>query len=632
VAAVIVAGVLTAAVPILRDRLTFFLFWPLTFALSWFLGLGPALLATALSALVVLYILPSAFKFAVDRDSLLLTVGTFWLMGTMTAVLARWREQALAQAERERRTAEAALAEAQHERQTAEAAVAEAQMARQAAETANRAKDNFLATISHELRTPLSPILAWARMLQEHRLNAEQTARALDIIERNAALQAALVEDLLDVSRIVEGKLTLEVRPVVLAEVVEQAIDTVRPAADAKNIRLQVVLDTTVAPIPGDPNRLQQVLWNLLSNAVKFTPKGGRVHVVLERVNSHVEIAVSDTGQGIPADQLPHLFERFWQADTSAGRTHKGLGLGLAIVRHLVELHGGTVVAESPGVGQGSTFTVKLPVVPVARMSGEAVRRHPIARIDGKPTTSLGFARLDGVKVLVVDDEPDTNEVVRTLLAQCGAEVRTAGSTAHALEKLEHWSPHVIVTDIGMEGEDGFALIAAVRGKPGPEGKVPMVALTAYAGVDDRVRLLAAGVQLHIAKPADPGELTAAIASLAAPLVRSAPDCASHLRHDAPRELPRPRVLQQRHVPEPCRGHRPQAEGARAARAARRAVLSQLPSWSRSCARPGRSAIGAPYLPRSLRTAHSLTRPSREEAVPGPSGPSRPGHFGDSMS
>jgi len=279
-------------------------------------------------------------------------------------------------------------------------------------------------------------------------------------------------------------------------------------------VRLQAVLDTSLSPIPGDPDRLQQVVWNLLSNAVKFTPKGGRVHVVLERVNSHVEIAVSDTGRGIPADQVPHLFERFWQADTSIGG-RMGLGLGLTIVRDLVELHGGTVTAESPGDGKGSTFTVKLPVMPFARTAGESVRRHPAQRSAESPTTKAPTVRLDDIRVLVVDDEPDSNEVVRVLLDQHGAEVRTAGSAAQALEKLEHWAPDVIVTDIGMPGQDGYGLLSAVRAKPEPLNRVPMIALTAYAGVDDRVQILSSGFQLHIGKPADPGELTAAIATLA---------------------------------------------------------------------------------------------------------------------
>jgi CheY-like chemotaxis protein len=384
---------------------------------------------------------------------------------------------------------------------------------RSTAETANRAKDGFLANVSHELRTPLSPILTWARMLREGKLNAEQSRRAIEVIERNALMQAKLVEDILDVSRITEGKLKLTVRPTALSEVVQAAVETVRATAEAREVRLQVVLDTSLPPIPGDPDRLQQVVWNLLSNAVKFTPKGGRVHVVLERVNSHVEIAVSDTGRGIAAEQLPHLFERFWQADSSThGRM--GLGLGLTIVRHLVELHGGTITAESPGEGKGSTFTVKLPVLPFARLAGETVRRHPVDRTP-EPVAPPTSTRLDGIRVLVVDDEPDSNEVVRVVLDQCGAEVRTAGSTAHALEKLNHWTPDVIVTDIGMPGDDGYGLLSAIRAKSDPVSRVPVLALTAYVSVDDRVRLLSAGFQMHVGKPADPGELAAAIASLA---------------------------------------------------------------------------------------------------------------------
>jgi signal transduction histidine kinase/CheY-like chemotaxis protein len=519
VAGVVATAVITEVVPLLRERLTFFLFWPLIFGASWFLGLGPALAATMLSVLAVMYILPPRFSLDVAREDLLLTAVAFWFMGSMAAGLARWREIAVARAEklaadaeRERRAAQDATAEADQARKAAEAAKVEAEEARGMAEAANRAKDTFLATISHELRNPLSPLLTWTRMLRDHRLDAEQTARAVEIIARNAEVQAKLVEDLLDVSRIAEGKLTLEVRPVVLADVVEQAIETVRPAADAKAIRLQVVLDTTLAPIPGDPDRLRQVLWNLLSNAVKFTPKGGRVHVVLERVNSHVEIAVSDTGQGIAPEQLPHLFKRFWQGDTSSARTQKGLGLGLAIVRHLVELHGGDIVVESPGPGGGSTFTVKLPVVPIARLAGETVRRHPTAHVDG----SSAPAALHGIRVLVVDDEPDTNEALRTLLDQCGAEVRTAASTAHALDKLSRWTPHVVVSDIGMPEQDGYALIAAVRAKDGPVSRVPFVALTAYASVEDRVKLLAAGFRAHVVKPAEPSELTTAIAAVVA--------------------------------------------------------------------------------------------------------------------
>jgi signal transduction histidine kinase/ActR/RegA family two-component response regulator len=389
-------------------------------------------------------------------------------------------------------------------------ALTAAQAARAAAEAASQAKDAFLATVSHELRAPLSPIITWVQMLRGDHLSQEQKSNALTVIERNARMQAQLIEDLLDVSRIVEGKLRLQVRPVLLADVVTNALDVVRPAADAKEIRLQVVLDTTVAAIPGDPDRLQQVVWNLLSNAVKFTPKGGRVHVVLERVNSHVEIAISDTGAGISKEQLPRLFDRFWQADSTTTRVHAGLGLGLAIVRHLVELHGGAVTAESPGEGQGSTFTVKLPVVPVARRAGEEFRRHPVLRELGQSQP----ARLDGVRVLLVDDEPDSNEALRVLLDRCGAEVRVAGSAALALEILGRWNPDVLLTDIGMPGEDGYGLLAKVRARTDPNATIPAIALTAYASSEDRVRLLSAGFRLHLAKPAEPGELTAAIASV----------------------------------------------------------------------------------------------------------------------
>jgi CheY-like chemotaxis protein len=245
---------------------------------------------------------------------------------------------------------------------------------------------------------------------------------------------------------------------------------------------------------------------------VKFTPKGGRVHVVLERVNSHVEVAVSDTGAGIAPEQLPRLFERFWQADSSTTRVHSGLGLGLAIVRHLTELHGGTVTAESPGVGRGSTFTVKLPLAPLVRTADELTRRHPTLQ----DTQGVANARLDGVRVLLVDDEPDANEAVRVLLDMCGAEVRVAGSAAHAYEILSRWNPDVLVTDIGMPGEDGYSLLARVRARTDARAQIPAIALTAFASADDRARLLSAGFRLHLAKPAEPGELTAAIAAVAA--------------------------------------------------------------------------------------------------------------------
>ncbi len=396
--------------------------------------------------------------------------------------------------------------------QEREQALARERHARGLAESANRAKDAFLAIVSHELRSPLSPILAWARMLRMKTLDEKNSTRALEVIERAALAQAQLIDDLLDVSRIASGKLRLEVRPVDLGAVVEQAIEIVRPAADAKGIRLEKVLDTETGKIVGDPTRLQQVMWNLLSNAVKFTPKNGRVQIALERVNSHVEIAVSDTGQGMSADFLPQVFERFQQAETGSARSHGGLGLGLSIVRHIVELHGGSVFVESAGVGKGSTFTVKLPRMIFARTAGEAERRHPTLVELPEPGA---LRSLHDVRVLVVDDEPDSNEVVSAILASAGAEVRVAASAADGLRELQHWRPHVIVSDIGMPGEDGYAFIAKVRAQSTTIGRIPVVALTAYASGEDRVRIFSAGFKAHVVKPTEPAELVAVVANVA---------------------------------------------------------------------------------------------------------------------
>ena len=388
--------------------------------------------------------------------------------------------------------------------------LAKERAAREQAESASRAKDAFLAMVSHELRSPLSPILAWARMLSRGLLDEEKTRRAIETIERNARAQAQLIDDLLDVSRIVTGKLRLEVRPVDVVAVVDAAIDVVRPAADAKGIQLERVLDSEVGPVAGDAARLQQVVWNLLSNAVKFTPRGGHVQIVLERVNSQVEIAVSDTGRGIAPEFLPFLFQQFQQAETGSTRSYGGLGLGLTIVRRIVELHGGTVGAESPGVGGGATFTVKLPRMLFAGTAGESERRHPTA---AEAAPSARYAPLDALRVLVVDDEPDSNDVVSTLLGSCGAEVRVAGSAAEGLAELRRWTPDLIVSDIGMPGEDGCAFLARVRAEPAPIGRIPAIALTAYATTDDRIRIFSAGFQLHVVKPVDPAELVAAVAS-----------------------------------------------------------------------------------------------------------------------
>jgi signal transduction histidine kinase/DNA-binding response OmpR family regulator len=390
------------------------------------------------------------------------------------------------------------------------------QRARAAAEAASRAKEEFLAVLSHELRTPLNAVYGWARMLRSGQIEGEAVTRALDVIMRNANAQVQLIDDMLDVSRIVTGKMRLDVRPVDLRTVVEAALDVVRPAAEAKHIRLQAVLDPQAVAITGDPDRLQQVVWNLLSNAVKFTPRDGRIQVHLQRVNSHVEIVISDSGQGIAPDVLPHVFERFLQGDSTSTRRHTGLGLGLALVRHLVELHGGTVGASSAGVGHGSTFTVKLPVA-IARTGASDDARpsrgrvHPTA---GVKVTASGPS-LDGLRVLVVDDDRDGLDLIATILANGGAEVRACASAAEAFEALQAWRPDILISDIEMPGEDGYALIRRIRALgPATVARTPAVALTAYGRVEDRLRTLSAGYSMHIPKPVDPTELATVVASL----------------------------------------------------------------------------------------------------------------------
>ncbi|HEY9285254.1 MAG TPA: PAS domain S-box protein [Pyrinomonadaceae bacterium] len=386
--------------------------------------------------------------------------------------------------------------------------------ARAEAERANRLKDEFLATVSHELRTPLTAILGWSQLMRRGQLEAESAAKALETIERNARSQAQLIDDLLDVSRIVTGKLRLDVLPVDPHSFIDAAVESVRPAAEAKGVRLQKVIDTGVETVMGDPARLQQVVWNLLTNAVKFTPRGGRVQVRLERVNSHVEIAVADTGAGIAPEFLPHVFERFRQADQRTTRRHGGLGLGLAIVRHLVELHGGAVRADSGGKGAGSTFTVSLPVSPIHRREEAEERVHPAAR-DTLPAHECP-ERLDGLRVLVVDDEQDARELLAAGLGQCGAQVTTASSAREALEALTGEKFGVLISDIGMPGEDGYELIRRVRALPADGGGMtPAVALTAYARAEDRLRAMRAGFEMHVAKPVELTELIVVIANLA---------------------------------------------------------------------------------------------------------------------
>ncbi|HEX5604675.1 MAG TPA: PAS domain S-box protein [Pyrinomonadaceae bacterium] len=398
-------------------------------------------------------------------------------------------------------------------RAEAERAAAENERLYMQAEESSRLKEEFLATISHELRTPLSAILGWARMLRLGQLSTEQSAKALDTIERNARAQAQLVDDLLDVSRIITGKLRMDVRPADPNSFIDAAVESVRPAADAKGVRIQKVVDTSPISIPGDPVRLQQVVWNLLSNAIKFTPRGGRVQIRSERVNSHLEIVVSDTGQGIESEFLPHVFDRFRQADQKTSRQHGGMGLGLAIVRHLVEMHGGTVRANSDGEGKGATFTVMLPIAPLYQVDASGGRVHPGARDLLPPHDSAD--RLDGLRILAVDDEPDTRELLRQGLEFLGAKVKVVGTAAEAIDYLRGSVPDILISDIGMPGTDGYDLIRQVRALPADRGgKVPAIALTAYTRVEDRLQALRAGYDMHVPKPVELAELVAVAASV----------------------------------------------------------------------------------------------------------------------
>lgn len=390
--------------------------------------------------------------------------------------------------------------------------------ARAEAEAANRAKDEFLAIVSHELRTPLNSILGWAQILRTTKFDKESFTHGLETIEKNAKAQAKLIDDILDASRIITGKLRLDVRPVDLASIIESAIDTARPAADAKSIQIKMSLESWAGLVSGDPNRLQQVIWNLLFNAIKFTAKSGQVEVRLRCTNSQVEVAVSDTGQGISAEFLPHVFDRFRQANSTSARKHGGLGLGLAIVRHLVELHGGSVHADSEGEGRGATFTVKLPLMAV-HAPENSTTQDIIQAAEAERAIKSNPAYippLDNVRVLVVDNESDAREILNLMLTQRGAKVTTATSTREALEVLQEWKPDVLISDIGMPGEDGYSLIRKVRAlEPERGGRIPAVALTGYAGPEERVRLLSAGYQIHVTKPVELDELVIVIAGLA---------------------------------------------------------------------------------------------------------------------
>jgi signal transduction histidine kinase/CheY-like chemotaxis protein len=379
--------------------------------------------------------------------------------------------------------------------------------ARAEAERATRLKDEFVATLSHELRTPLNAIVGWASILRSDR-RAASVAQGVEVIERNAKVQAQMVEDLLDMSRILSGKLRIELQTLDPSIVVRSAVAAVRPTAEAKGVELSTCIEAS-RHVSGDPGRLQQIVWNLLTNALKFTPRGGRVSVTLRVIEGHVYIAVSDTGQGIRREFLPYVFDRFRQADASTTRRHGGLGLGLSIVKSLVEMHGGSVSADSPGEGLGATLTVELPVAMPQAVS--------VSVGSGASESGDDAMQLQGLRILVVDDEPDARALARRVLEDRGAKVVTVSSTVEALEIVDHEpSPSVVVSDIGMPDQDGYDLIRQVRARPGRTGRIPAVALTALARSEDRKQALRAGYQMHVSKPVDPAELVAVIASLAA--------------------------------------------------------------------------------------------------------------------
>jgi signal transduction histidine kinase len=381
------------------------------------------------------------------------------------------------------------------------------------AERLGRIKDEFLANLSHEIRTPLNAILGWSQLLKPGETSVADLVEGLEVITRNARMQAKLIDDLLDMSRIISGKMRLDVQRVDLPAVIDAAMESVAPAAQAKGIKLQKVVDPIAGPVSGDPNRLQQVVWNLLSNAVKFTPKGGRVQVVIERSNSHVELSVSDTGKGVAPEFLPHVFERFSQADNSATKNYAGLGLGLAIVKSLAELHGGSVRVKSGGDGKGSTFIVSLPISVLHTLDHSENRQRTKIEREGPTLHSID---LKGIKVMVVDDEADAIGLVKRIMEGCGATVEACTSAAACLACVPTFRPDVLITDIGMPDMDGYGLIEKLRAlSPEQGGRTPAVALTAFARSEDRRRAMLSGFDMHVAKPVEPGELVAVVCRLA---------------------------------------------------------------------------------------------------------------------
>ena len=468
---------------------------------------SPSLARSAYVVLVSLALLALVLAVVAPSDGRAVTAAVLSAVAVVGAVALAAHDRAL---RRRCRQLEAELANVRRTHEEERERLSESERrAREEAEQAARSRDEFVATVSHELRTPLNSVLGWARLLRLGKLDQAGVARAVEAIERGAATQAQIVDDVLDVSRILHGELRLDVRPVDLVPVIEAAVEAVRPAAAARQIRVALALSPQAGPVPGDQARLQQVIWNLVSNAVKFTPAGGGVEIRLDRAPGEVVIAVRDTGMGIDPAFIPHLFERFRQADSSSTRAHGGLGLGLAMVRHLTEAHGGTVSAQSEGRGRGATFIVRLPA---AAPGGDLAVPVPTAPV-GRSWPLAGLARL---RVLVVDDDPDSREVVREVLEQAGATVVVAGSTHEALRAIAERPPDVLLSDLGMPEEDGYQLMRRVRAlAPGSGGTVPAAALTAYTQAEDRRAAEDAGFEGYLSKPIDPAELTAAVARLA---------------------------------------------------------------------------------------------------------------------
>jgi signal transduction histidine kinase/CheY-like chemotaxis protein len=494
--------------PATPEQSPFLLFFAAVTFSAWYGGPQPGVLATFLAALSVDYffMLPPQ---VVLRHNLGQNVQIFVFV--LEGLLVTWLCTQLRGA---RQRAEASARENRDYRDRLRSKEATYQQHAEEMAEASRLKDEFLATVSHELRTPLNAILGWAQLCRGDKLDDAARAHALETIEQSAKIQARLIEDLLDISRIVTGKMRLDVGVVQLADVVEAAIETVRPAADAKEISVHTRMPSAAGSVFGDAKRLQQVAWNLISNAIKFTPRGGTVHVQLERHNSHVELTISDTGVGIKASFLPYVFDAFRQADSSSTRLHKGLGLGLDIVRRLVELHGGTVHAESAGEGQGATFRVRLPVAPRDAVSRDSTRSYGPS---GRNMVEEAAPALRGLRVVLVDDDSSAREMLTAMLARCGVEVTAAASAAEGLVAVQRLKPHVLLSDIEMPEEDGYTLIRKVRElSPEQGGRTPALALTAYTRVEDRSRAFLAGFQMHLAKPVESEELIVAIATLAA--------------------------------------------------------------------------------------------------------------------